>query len=110
MNCISLSYEHCVKETYLFCFAFTDSDLLLPTLQLVSQNKNTFLIDVVYNNLTVENYNITLVPLFNPLFRVTLNNNSRMRLFNGTDSKYNFTVDFCICSRLGNKHYTLGKL
>jgi len=42
--------------------------------------------------------------------RINLNNNSQMRLFTGTDSNYNFTVDYRICSILGNTHFTLGKL
>jgi len=106
---VSLTKCYLEKSITLCSCLFTDSELIFPILQLVSRKNNTFHIDVVYNNKTVEDYNITVVSLHNPLFRVTLNN-SQLRLFTGTDSRYNFTVDYRICSILHNTHYTLGKL
>ena len=84
-----------------------DSAIDLPVLRLIHQNYSNFLYDVIWNNSSVKEYNLSVQsPLFYP-DKLTLNNNSLLVL---NDSRYNFTVEYQICSTLNYIHYTLGKL
>ena len=53
-------------------FLHADASILLPTVQLTLQNDSTFLVDV--HNMTVEDYNLTIVSLFHSYTRITSNN------------------------------------
>ena len=84
-----------------------DSAIDLPVLRLIHQNYSNFLYDVIWNNSSMKDYNLSVQsPLFYP-DKLTLNNNGPLVL---NDSRYNFTVEYRICSTLNYIHYTLGKL
>ena len=82
----------------------------MPTVQLILQNSSTFLVDVTFQNVTVDNYNLTIVSLFHPFTRITLNNQSLLELHAGVGPRYSFTLDYFICSTQGHKIFIFGKL
>ena len=82
----------------------------MPTLQLILQNSSTFLVDVTFHSMTVEDYNLTVVSLFHPYTRITLNNQSILELHAGVGPRYSFTLDYPICSTQGHKIFIFGKL
>ena len=89
-----------IENYYLFLHA--DASILLPTVQLTLQNSSTFLVDVTFHNMTVEDYNLTIVSLFHPYTSITLNNQSVLELYAGV-GRYSFSLSYHICSTQGYK-------